>query len=135
MYLLQSYSFMKFLSVMALFIYPYTTLCLKSQLKFKVGLGHQIGVGLLSGGFSIAVANPFDVLKVKFQSDIVPVIENGRVVLKKNYKNLRHAMVEIPRVEGWRKGYYLSLWPNIMRNSIVNAIELAAFSQMIYLFR
>lgn len=98
-------------------------------------MGHQLVVGLLSGGFSIAVANPFDVLKVKFQSDIVPIVENGRVVLRKNYKNLRHAMIQIPQQEGWKKGYYLSLWPNIMRNSIVNAIELAAFSQMIYLFR
>ena len=105
------------------------------QSGVKVNLLHQIGVGILSGGFSIAVANPFDVLKVKFQSDVFMVKENGKDVVKRNYKNLRHAIVKIPRKEGFKNGFYLSLWPNIMRNSIVNAIELAAFSQFITLFR
>ena len=119
---------------MRLGLYDYSIQHLEKS-GVDVGLGHQLAVGLVSGGFSIAVANPFDVLKVKFQSDIVPVVENGKTVLKKNYTNLRHAMVEIPKQEGWRRGYYLSLWPNVMRNSIVNAIELAAFSQLISLFR
>ena len=97
---------------------------------------HQIAVGLLSGGFAIAVANPLDVLLVKFQSDVVPIFKEGKVVeLRKNYRNLRHAVLEIPRKEGWRSGYYLSLWPNVMRHSLGNAIELVTFSQLSYLLR
>jgi solute carrier family 25 uncoupling protein 8/9 len=101
----------------------------------NVGLLHQLATGIVSGGVSIAIANPFDVLKVKFQSDIMVVEENGRKVIKRNYNNLRHAVFKIKDTEGIKKGYYLSLWPNIMRNSIVNAIELTAFSQFITLFR
>ena len=101
----------------------------------QVNILHQLAVGLLSGGVSIAIANPFDVLKVKFQSDVIPVMINGKWELKRNYKNLRHAMTEIPKKEGFKRGYYMSLWPNVMRNSIVNAIELATFSQLIHLFR
>ena len=101
-----------------------------------INLLHQVSVGLLSGGFSIAVANPFDVLKVKFQSDIIPTFQNGKMVeLKRNYSSLRQAMVTIPKKEGIYRGFYLSLWPNIMRNSIVNAIELVTFSRLITLFR
>lgn len=101
-----------------------------------VNLGHQVSIGMLSGGVSIAIANPFDVLKVKFQSDIIPQFQDGKMVgLSRNYKNLRHAMTTIPKVEGFRKGFYLSVWPNIVRNSIINAIELVTFSRLITLFR
>jgi solute carrier family 25 uncoupling protein 8/9 len=101
-----------------------------------IHLMHQVSIGLLSGGFSIAVANPFDVLKVKFQSDIVPTFKDGKMVgLKRNYSSLRNAIVKIPQTEGIYRGFYLSLWPNIMRNSIVNAIELVTFTRLIHLFR
>lgn len=120
---------------MRLGLYDYGMIRLEER-GVEINLLHQLGVGLLSGGFSIAVANPFDVLKVKFQSDITPIFKDGKCVeLRKNYKSIKHALVEIPRIEGWKRGYYLSLWPNIMRNSIVNALELASFSQLIHLFR
>ena len=103
---------------------------------YQVNLLHQVSAGLLSGGVSIAIANPFDVLKVKFQSDMVPVMKEGKMVgLKRNYSSLRNAVVTIPRMEGFYRGYYLSLWPNIVRNSIVNALELVTFSRLIGLFR
>lgn len=103
---------------------------------YQVNLLHQVSAGLFSGGVSIAIANPFDVLKVKFQSDMVPVMENGKMVgLSRNYKSLRHAIVTIPKMEGFYRGYYLSLWPNVMRNSIVNALELVTFTRLINLFR
>ena len=101
-----------------------------------VNLMHQVSIGMLSGGISIAIANPFDVLKVKFQSDMIPIFKDGKMVeIKRNYTNLRNAMVTIPRVEGFGKGFYLSVWPNIVRNSIINAIELVTFSRLITLFR
>jgi solute carrier family 25 uncoupling protein 8/9 len=102
----------------------------------QVNLLHQVSAGLVSGGVSIAIANPFDVLKVKFQSDMVPVMQDGKMVgLKRNYKSLRHAIVTIPKMEGMYRGYYLSLWPNVVRNSIVNALELVTFTRLINLFR
>jgi solute carrier family 25 uncoupling protein 8/9 len=116
-------------------IYDYSIQELENK-GVELNLLHQVSIGLLSGGFSIAVANPLDVLKVKFQSDIVPTFKDGKMVgLKRNYKNLRHAIVKIPKKEGFRKGFYLSLWPNIMRNSIANAIELVTFQRLTSLFR
>ena len=102
----------------------------------NVNLLHQVSVGLLSGGFSIAIANPFDVLKVKFQSDMVPIMQDKKMVgLRRNYTSLRNAVVSIPKTEGFYRGFYLSLWPNVVRNSIVNALELVTFTRLIELFR
>jgi len=49
------------------------------------------------------------------------------------YKNAFHAFKVIWAEEGLI-GFYQSLAPNIMRNSIMNAVELASYSQIKYEF-
>ena len=101
-----------------------------------VSMRHQVLVGMVSGSVSIAIANPLDVLKVKFQSDMVPAMRDGKMVpSRRNYKSLQQAAAKIYRVEGFFRGYYLSLWPNVIRCSIVNTIELVTFSQLQALLR
>lgn len=78
--------------------------------------------GILSGAAAICVANPFDVVKVRFQND-------ARSGGKPRYTGLMHAIKSIAAQEGLH-GFYQSLPPNIFRNSIFNAVELATYSQV-----
>jgi solute carrier family 25 uncoupling protein 8/9 len=87
-----------------------------------VGILDRITWGILSGAAAICVANPFDVVKVRFQNDI-------RSGGKPRYTGLFHAMKSIAAQEGVI-GFYQSLPPNIFRNSIFNAVELASYSQV-----
>jgi solute carrier family 25 uncoupling protein 8/9 len=82
----------------------------------------RIAWGILSGAAAICVANPFDVVKVRFQND-------ARSGGKPRYSGFLHAMKSIAAQEGLH-GFYQSLPPNIFRNSIFNAVELATYSQV-----
>lgn len=88
----------------------------------KIGVLDRIGVGIFSGTVAICVANPFDVLKVRFQNDV----RSGGV---RRYKGVVDAGLTIIKTEGIMK-FYQSLFPNILRNSIINAIELSSYSQI-----
>ena len=88
--------------------------------------------GIVSGGLGITIANPFDMLKVRFQSDF-NINPNSKK--EKRYRNVVHAIKKIYRKEGI-KAFYQSLPPNILRNSIINAAELATYTQCkVYLLR
>lgn len=90
--------------------------------QHKIGLLDRMAVGIFSGAIAICIANPFDVLKVRFQNDV----RNGGV---RRYKGVVDAGLQILRTEGLMK-FYQSLLPNILRNSIINAIELGSYSQI-----
>ena len=82
----------------------------------------RIAIGIFSGAVGIIVANPFDVLKVRFQNDV-------RSGSTRRYKGVVDAALTIARKEGIYQ-FYQSLMPNILRNSIINAVELASYSQI-----
>ena len=87
----------------------------------------RIGLGIFTGAFGITIANPADTMKVRFQADM-KAGDNRR------YKNVFDAGKKIYLQEGV-KGFYQSLFPNIVRNSIMNAVELASYSQSKYLIK
>ena len=88
----------------------------------RVTLVDRIAVGIFSGAAGIIVANPFDVLKVRFQNDV-------RSGTTRRYRGVVDAALTIARKEGVYQ-FYQSLMPNILRNSIINAVELASYSQI-----
>lgn len=93
----------------------------KKKGKKNINILDRIFWGMVTGAAAISFANPFDMMKVRFQSDISA---DG----KKRYRNVRHAFRSIYKNEGI-KGFYQSLPPNILRNSIINAAELATYTQ------
>ena len=93
-----------------------------SRPKGNIGILDRIGVGIFSGAIAIIVANPFDVLKVRFQNDV-------RSGTTRRYKGVVDAAATILKTEGFWK-FYQSLFPNILRNSIINAVELSSYSQI-----
>ena len=93
----------------------------KKKGKDNINILDRIFWGMVTGGAAISIANPFDMMKVRFQSDISP---NGQ----RRYANVRQAFSSIYKTEGV-KGFYQSLPPNILRNSIINAAELATYTQ------
>lgn len=104
-------------------IYDYTMQMIESHRpNKKVTFPERVLVGVLSGAFAIIFANPFVVLKVRFQNDT-------RVGGVSRYKNLRQATAEIIRTEVFLK-FYQSLVPNMMRNSVIGATELTSYHQM-----
>ncbi len=78
--------------------------------------------GVITGGVAISIANPIDMLKVRFQSDMK--CKDG----KRKYTRVISSMKTIYQKEGI-KAFYQSLPPNILRNSIINAAELGTYSQ------
>jgi solute carrier family 25 uncoupling protein 8/9 len=83
----------------------------------------KILAGLLSGAIGITVANPTDLVKVRMQSE-------GRLAagVKPRYSGVFNAYATIVRTEGVL-GLWTGLGPAIMRNSIINATELASYEQ------
>lgn len=90
--------------------------------KENVTILHRIGMGIVSGALGICIANPADVIKVRFQSDI-------RSAGKPRYSGLIDAGVKIWKNEGL-SGYYGTLPVNMVRNSVTNAAELASYDQI-----
>ena len=93
-----------------------------SRADHSATLLDRIAIGIFSGAVAIMIANPFDVLKVRFQNDI-------RSGTGPRYKGVVDAAMTILKKEGLYQ-FYQSLMPNIIRNSIINAVELASYSQI-----
>ena len=85
-------------------------------------------VFIFPANLNIIIANPTDVVKVRFQAEI-----KGTSGGPPRYNNAFHAFKVIFAEEGMR-GFYQSLAPNVMRNSVINAVELASYSQVKYEF-
>jgi len=81
----------------------------------------KIYLGLFSGGFSIAIANPTEVVKIRMQGD--------RKSATPRYSGTMNAYSKIYSEEGL-KAFWTGVGPNIVRNSVINAAELAAYFQI-----
>jgi len=87
-------------------------------------LGVKIAAALTTGAFAIAVANPTDLVKVRMQAQ-------GRMGkdAPKRYPSAMKAYGIIMREEGVA-GLWTGLGPNVARNAIINAAELASYDQI-----
>lgn len=92
-----------------------------------IPLGYRIVAALATGAIGICVANPTDVVKVRFQAD-------GRLPKEqRRYTGVMNAYSSIIKNDGV-SGLWRGLVPNIFRNSIINAAEIATFDQVKDLF-
>ena len=87
-------------------------------------LSQRIVAALITGAFGISVASPTDVVKIRLQAE-------GKKApgVPKRYNGSIDAYKKIVAEEGV-KGLYSGLGPNIIRNSIMNAAELASYDQI-----
>ena len=92
----------------------------------NISILDRIFMGLTTGAIAMCMGNPADVVKVRMQAQ-------GKAApgKKLRYTGIVQAFTTIMKEEGIR-GFYQSLGPNIIRNSIVGATEVATYSQMKY---
>lgn len=82
----------------------------------------KILAGMTTGAMGITVANPTDVVKIRLQAQ-------GRLPLaERPYKSSTDCYRQIVAKDGV-PGLWVGLAPNIMRNSIINAAEIASYDQ------
>lgn len=82
----------------------------------------KIAAGMCSGALGIAVANPTDVVKIRMQAQ-------GRLpVEERPYKGSLDCYSKILADKG-PLGLWVGVFPNMMRNSVINAAELASYDQ------
>jgi len=82
-----------------------------------VGIGSRLLAGCTTGAMAVAVAQPTDVVKVRFQAQV-----SGA----KRYQGTMDAYRTIGREEGVR-GLWKGMGPNVARNAIVNCTELVTY--------
>lgn len=89
-----------------------------------VPLLQKIAAGLLTGGVAITIACPTDLVKVRMQGE-------GKLPpgAPRKYPNAFAAYGIIAREEGIA-GLWTGLGPNVMRNAVINATELASYDQI-----
>ncbi|KAI3525815.1 hypothetical protein L1887_04929 [Cichorium endivia] len=89
-----------------------------------VPLTTKILAGLTTGGLAIAVANPTDLVKVRLQAE-------GKLPagVPRRYSGALNAYSTIVRQEGVR-ALWTGIGPNVARNAIINAAELASYDQV-----
>ncbi|MCI4388044.1 hypothetical protein PGIGA_G00080830 [Pangasianodon gigas] len=85
-----------------------------------VGIGSRLLAGCTTGAMAVAVAQPTDVVKVRFQAQVSAGAANRR------YHGTMDAYRTIAKEEGFR-GLWKGTGPNITRNAIVNCTELVTY--------
>ena len=84
----------------------------------------KILAAMATGTIGISVANPTDLVKVKMQGQGAQILQGG----PRLYNNSMDCYAKL-----YRQGGIGNLWtgwgPNVMRNSIINAAELASYDQ------
>ncbi|XP_069834734.1 mitochondrial brown fat uncoupling protein 1 [Dendropsophus ebraccatus] len=88
--------------------------------KEKAGIVTRILAGCTTGALAVTIAQPTDVVKVRFQAQ---ANLNG---VKKRYSGTMDAYKTIARQEGM-KGLWKGTFPNVTRNAIVNCTELVTY--------
>lgn len=103
---------------------PVKTLLVGSDYVGDIPLYQKILAALLTGALAIAVANPTDLVKVRLQAE-------GKfpIGVARRYYGTLDAYYTIVRQEGLG-ALWTGLGPNIARNAIVNAAELASYDQV-----
>ena len=83
---------------------------------------HKIAAGLATGAIGISIANPTDLVKVRMQ---------GQGQLPADQRPYRSSVDCYKKTfaKDGLKGFWVGWGPNVMRNSIINAAELAAYDQ------
>lgn len=90
-------------------------------------LGQKIAAGLTTGALGITVANPTDLVKVRMQGQ-------GRLpAAERPYTSSMDCYKKTFAKDGM-KGLWVGWGPNVLRNSIINAAELAAYDQFKQMF-
>ncbi|KAL8509117.1 hypothetical protein ACS0TY_016345 [Phlomoides rotata] len=89
-----------------------------------VPLSNKIFAALTTGALGIAIANPTDLVKVRLQAD--GKLPQG---VPRRYSGALNAYSTIVRQEGVAK-LWTGLGPNVARNAIINAAELASYDQV-----
>uniref|UniRef100_A0A671SBY3 Mitochondrial uncoupling protein 2-like n=1 Tax=Sinocyclocheilus anshuiensis TaxID=1608454 RepID=A0A671SBY3_9TELE len=84
-----------------------------------VGIGSRLMAGCTTGAMAVALAQPTDVVKVRFQAQI-------SAGASKRYHGTMDAYRTIAKEEGFR-GLWKGTGPNITRNAIVNCTELVTY--------
>jgi solute carrier family 25 uncoupling protein 8/9 len=89
-----------------------------------VPLSKKIAAGFTTGAIAIAVANPTDLVKVRLQAE-------GKLApgAPRRYAGAMDAYAKIARQEGFT-ALWTGLGPNVARNAIINAAELASYDQV-----
>ncbi|RLM66160.1 mitochondrial uncoupling protein 1 [Panicum miliaceum] len=104
--------------------------CPSFLLQFKGTSSQQqskTSLSSLAGVIAIVVANPTDLVKVRLQAD-------GKAnTVKRNYSGALNAYATIIRQEGIG-ALWTGLGPNVARNAIINAAELASYDQFKQMF-
>lgn len=86
--------------------------------------------GLVTGGFAISIANPTDLVKVRLQAQGRQALATaGAEAVKPKYPSAIAAYRIIAKEEGLA-GLWTGVVPNITRNSVINATELATYDQV-----
>jgi solute carrier family 25 uncoupling protein 8/9 len=103
---------------------PVKTFYVGENFVGDVPLTKKILAALTTGAFAIAVANPTDLVKVRLQSE-------GRLApgVPRRYSGALNAYSTIVKQEGVR-ALWTGISPNIARNAIINAAELASYDQV-----
>ncbi|XP_053311439.1 mitochondrial brown fat uncoupling protein 1 [Spea bombifrons] len=86
----------------------------------KAGIGTRILAGCTTGAMAVTIAQPTDVVKVRFQAQI------SLRGVKKRYNGTLDAYKTIAKEEGMR-GLWKGTFPNVTRNAIVNCTELVTY--------
>ncbi|XP_054818801.1 mitochondrial uncoupling protein 2-like [Prosopis cineraria] len=103
---------------------PVKILLVGSAFVEEIPLYHMILAAMLTGALGIMVANPTDLVKVRLQSE-------GQLPMgvPRRYSGAMDAYFTIARQEGLGS-LWTGLGPNIARNAIINAAELASYDQV-----
>ncbi|KAM6550744.1 hypothetical protein CsatB_000552 [Cannabis sativa] len=103
---------------------PVKTLYVGQDFVGDVPLTKKILAALTTGALAITVANPTDLVKVRLQSE-------GKLPpgVPRRYSGALNAYSTIVRQEGFG-ALWTGIGPNIARNAIINAAELASYDQV-----
>lgn len=103
---------------------PVKSFLVGSDFVGDIPLYQKILAALLTGAMAIVIANPTDLVKVRLQAEgKLPAGVPGR------YAGALNAYFTIVRQEGLG-ALWTGLGPNIARNAIINAAELASYDQV-----
>ncbi|XP_061109217.1 mitochondrial brown fat uncoupling protein 1 [Conger conger] len=86
----------------------------------RPGVGIRILAGCTTGAMAVSVAQPTDVVKVRFQAQM------NLSGVQRRYSGTLQAYKQIFRLEGMR-GLWKGTLPNITRNALVNCTELVTY--------
>lgn len=103
---------------------PVKSLYVGKDFVGDVPLHKKILAGLTTGALGIAVASPTDLVKVRLQAE-------GKLPpgVPRRYSGAMNAYSTIVKQEGV-KALWTGLGPNVARNAIINAAELASYDQV-----